>query len=1073
MSCELKKCSKCRKTCSVSHFIGVNGKTTKTCVGCRAIKKIKDQSNRDVQISHDFEPNKRKIALVERVDKSKLNYIIANHERFDLGSAYVDGRKLDRDGQLTLLVHYHNSLNLSGEMDVSYHQKAYGFGRYYGHRKLQLQNLSKTIRHTIAQERMVDVDIKNAHPTLLQWYCRKNDIPCEGLSYYIDNRDLCLEEISTLKGLDKDDVKQDLLAIINGRDKYEGQVDGYPDWFTEFYFNVKDITDRVCELEPKFKRAATQKKQGDSKRAGYNIGGTTINYLMTDLENRALMAIYDLCQAENIKVASLVYDGIMLYKEGLPKDLAGLLQRMQDRVAVVLDGCRVEIVQKQMDHGYDIDYEVMEYRMECLNHLVTHDEQLSVLFDKYSTPYVRKVDIPADVRYVRDLEWDDHRRVLCLNSCMGSGKTTSVCRWIRENNPKRVAVLSPRISFAKSITHEYNAGIGEDQVRFRCYKDMSASEISTCDRIVISMESLHKLSFDYCMAHPFDLVVVDECQANLTSHTCKETNGRHFNVNAEAFNGMLRSSPRILFCDAFINGKTIEFLTHFQLPTLLLNYKRRMDKRKATILESVDANDYDALFPLIAADLQADKRVYVCATSAKRASEWAITLERKFPDKQIRLYAKGSGKEINDVRKEWDVDCVITTTTITVGINYDVPGHFHKCYMSFSSRARNNVVDLFQCHYRVRHLIDNEVVIHLMDEPERGCPCSETGILKDLQWFERHKQELFQLFESAPLYLKKLLCYNQLESNLSVSRMSHLVHAFLVECDYDVETKKTRQEDIACVDMIPQEIPPFYDIPLVDQNEYRDLRSRMNRGAALSDMEKSIVQKYKFVEFFTEGMPGDWIDNHYDEEFWYIFNEYRQAKLNNLKTEKRVKRGARHFEALFRREHDKNSLAVMSSRGSGRVHKLIEILRDLGLDHSQKIGDQIPKTRIDQWCRTVRADEANIRSIFNLQDRRKGKEELTDKQAVTLLNSILKDHGYTQLKQVSCVKKVDGKNQRDPDAPYVIEDFKAHLKSNGLSPCIGERIYNSFVLDSKDPVDLGGRDPKVDVATFEGCPLNQ
>ena len=226
----------------------------KVCKSCRDIRCLKHHKDKKVEILSQFSPNIRDITIIESINKDKLNFILANHERFQLGKSFVNGKLIDGQAQLTLLANYHNDLNMSGEISVSYKQKGYGFGRYYGNRKLQLQNISRSIRHTIANDKMIDVDIKNAHPCLLQWYCKSNQIPCKGLSHYIDNRDVCLKELMELKGLTKDEVKQDLLAIINGRDKYEGQVDGYPQWYVDYYFNMKDIIEEVQRLEPEYKK---------------------------------------------------------------------------------------------------------------------------------------------------------------------------------------------------------------------------------------------------------------------------------------------------------------------------------------------------------------------------------------------------------------------------------------------------------------------------------------------------------------------------------------------------------------------------------------------------------------------------------------------------------------------------------------------------------------------------------------------------------------------------------------------------------------------------------------------------
>ena len=42
-----------------------------------------------------------------------------------------------------------------------------GFGLYWTTEKLGIQNMSRKIRHTICKDSMFDIDIKNAHSTLL------------------------------------------------------------------------------------------------------------------------------------------------------------------------------------------------------------------------------------------------------------------------------------------------------------------------------------------------------------------------------------------------------------------------------------------------------------------------------------------------------------------------------------------------------------------------------------------------------------------------------------------------------------------------------------------------------------------------------------------------------------------------------------------------------------------------------------------------------------------------------------------------------------------------------------------
>jgi hypothetical protein len=48
----------------------------------------------------------------------------------------------------------------------------------------------------------------NCHSSLLLQYCKKNDIKCDNLEYYVNNRDLVIITIVDNYQLNKEDVKQ-------------------------------------------------------------------------------------------------------------------------------------------------------------------------------------------------------------------------------------------------------------------------------------------------------------------------------------------------------------------------------------------------------------------------------------------------------------------------------------------------------------------------------------------------------------------------------------------------------------------------------------------------------------------------------------------------------------------------------------------------------------------------------------------------------------------------------------------------------------------------------------------------
>lgn len=273
--------------------------------------------------------NDRKITLREVINRSKLEFIVSHPDDFELGSRYIKGKQLDKNAQLTLMKDYLARVNKRGESMMQYYQRN-GFGRYWTAAALGIQNISRKIRHTLCRDFMYDIDMKNAHPTLLSWYCHDNGINCTGLDAYIANREEYLTDWMTRNNETRDDAKAHFLAIINGRRVKLAPED--PDWYKEFYSGIRHITNSIVKLRPELYELA--KKSKDRRGTDYNIDGTAVNYVMCSLENRALMAAFDYLTEQGIEVGSLVFDGLMIYKEKmtperLPEVLAGCTQKVK------------------------------------------------------------------------------------------------------------------------------------------------------------------------------------------------------------------------------------------------------------------------------------------------------------------------------------------------------------------------------------------------------------------------------------------------------------------------------------------------------------------------------------------------------------------------------------------------------------------------------------------------------------------------------------------------------------------------------------------------------------------------
>ena len=284
--------------------------------------------------------NSRPIILRESIDKQKLAYILKHPSQFEFGTDFRNGQN-----QLGLLKTYFSMLNQNGERLMPYKQRN-GFGRYWTAQTFGIQNMSGRIRHTICKDSMVDIDMKNAHPTLLSWYCHKHGIRCEALDKYIKSREPMLQDLVNCRHITRDEAKKFLLAIMNG--KQINLQPGDPPWLISYYAGMRNIIRAVVQLNPELYELAKQLKYNH-----YNLEGSTINHLLCGLENKALMAVFDYLNGKGIEVAVLVFDGLMIYKNDVT-DIAGILQGCSSSVNQVLEGCDIEFTVKEMDEGYDI-----------------------------------------------------------------------------------------------------------------------------------------------------------------------------------------------------------------------------------------------------------------------------------------------------------------------------------------------------------------------------------------------------------------------------------------------------------------------------------------------------------------------------------------------------------------------------------------------------------------------------------------------------------------------------------------------------------------------------------------------
>lgn len=261
-------------------------------------------------------------------------------------------------------------LKTDGNVPIMYkkskHQKK---GRWFANigRSIGCQNLAKEFRHTLFSEEYVDVDAKNCHPTLLEQYCKKNDIPCACLSDYNLNRDAISAEFEKqfpegaegrvwgkdettgelkVKKTVKSHIKQMICRIINGGALHDSLKRSKA--FKALYKEVKNIIKRVNELNPDLVKLA--KKSMEASGGTYNPEGKTMGVLLCMLENRTIMEAHNYFMKNGFSVDVLCFDGFQIRKVADKIVTTSHLKKCSEYVEEVT-GYRLEFAIKAMTKG--------------------------------------------------------------------------------------------------------------------------------------------------------------------------------------------------------------------------------------------------------------------------------------------------------------------------------------------------------------------------------------------------------------------------------------------------------------------------------------------------------------------------------------------------------------------------------------------------------------------------------------------------------------------------------------------------------------------------------------------------
>ena len=245
--------------------------------------KIKKCKHCDHKFEEDY--NNRKITLIEKVDKYKLQRIIDD----------FDNNDINKETQNNLKKYYEN-LDKNGEIKIIYKQN-FNTGRYYTD-QFSLQNMYNQVRSSIIHKDSIDIDFINSNITIIIYLAEKYKLKIPNIKKYSNDRENIFKKIND----DRSIAKKLILTILNGG-------------FSKIYHDDIDINKflKNIEIESKILHEyfyKIDKRINDEKI--YNYKGKNFSRILQDYENKLLMNLYDYFQTKKIKIITLIFDGILL-----------------------------------------------------------------------------------------------------------------------------------------------------------------------------------------------------------------------------------------------------------------------------------------------------------------------------------------------------------------------------------------------------------------------------------------------------------------------------------------------------------------------------------------------------------------------------------------------------------------------------------------------------------------------------------------------------------------------------------------------------------------------------------------
>jgi len=303
------------------------------------------------------------LELKEHVDTNVLDKLIHStllKNKFNNPMAKVHQTEKNQ------LIKYKNLITNDGYALVRYNRvKNMNCGRVNPKNSLGLFSIRREIRHTLAKQRYVDLDIDNCHPVILNQILKQNNKESKYLDSYVKDRKKWLNMVCEHYNIKGNEIQmKEIPKALFIRIMYGG---GLKSWMEEFKIdsNIKpfdELKKFIKEIKKTMEYISNENTElqqliiSKKKEAGeteYNLNGSLCSYYLQTKECEILESIYIYCKSKSLIINDscvLCADGLMIEADKYyPELLDEFKSNIMERFNIDVNFSKKEMNQDYMD----------------------------------------------------------------------------------------------------------------------------------------------------------------------------------------------------------------------------------------------------------------------------------------------------------------------------------------------------------------------------------------------------------------------------------------------------------------------------------------------------------------------------------------------------------------------------------------------------------------------------------------------------------------------------------------------------------------------------------------------------